>query len=89
MDNKILNIEEDIKDVKEYIKILGFCLAFVAALTIIFAIFVADNLRELNGETCVPYRAVDYRGDLDAWVDINGKVVLIAVEEDTYDWCKE
>jgi len=36
---------------------------------------------------CVPGYAVDYRGDLNAWLDAGGVIVLRAPEEDTYPWC--
>lgn len=45
-----------------------------------------------GGETsgdgmCVPGYAVDYNGNLGAWLDRDGAVVLLAEEEDTYGWC--
>jgi hypothetical protein len=36
---------------------------------------------------CVPGYAVDYDGTLGAWLDRDGKVVLLAENEDTFDWC--
>lgn len=36
---------------------------------------------------CVPVVAVDYRGDLGAWVDAGGSVVLWAPAEDSFGWC--
>lgn len=36
---------------------------------------------------CVPAEAVDYDGPLGAWLAADGSVLLIATEEDTYDWC--
>lgn len=37
---------------------------------------------------CVPRSAIDYRGDLNAWLDADGVVVAMAVEEDTLPWCR-
>lgn len=68
---------------------MGFFLAVVGFIfVLIFCVQTDRRLDKLEKkETCVPARAVDYRGDLNAWLDARGQVILIAEEEDTYDWC--
>lgn len=42
---------------------------------------------EVTATKCVPGNAVDYRGDLKAWTDRQGYVVMLSPEEDTYNFC--
>ena len=44
---------------------------------------VADH----NTERCVPHHAVDYNGNLNAWLDRTGAVVILAAEEDSVPFC--
>lgn len=38
---------------------------------------------------CVPAIAVDYDGTRNAWLDADGNEILLAIEEDTYEWCDD
>lgn len=40
-----------------------------------------------TSDPCVPGYAVDYDGQLGAWLDRDGRIVLLAEFEDSYDWC--
>lgn len=36
---------------------------------------------------CVPHHAVDYNGNLNAWLDRTGAIVILANEEDSVPFC--
>jgi len=55
----------------------------LAALTLLIAV----SLPEPAPAPCVPLTAVDYDGTRNLWVDIDGRPVAFALEEDTLDWC--
>lgn len=57
---------------------------YVIALCVALA---ALTLPSPRAAACVPLTAVDYDGTLNAWLDIDGRIVAVAVEEDTLDWC--
>ena len=40
-----------------------------------------------TSDPCVPGYAVDYDGQLGAWLDRDGRIVLLAEFEDSYEWC--
>lgn len=61
-------------------------LVMIAGLAASAAVLVAAA-SDHTPTPCVPGYAVDYRGDLDAWLDAGGVIVLLAPEEDTYPWC--
>lgn len=62
-------------------------LVMVAGLAATIGVLVIAATDDPAPAPCVPLHAVDYRGDLDAWLDADGRAVLLAPEEDTYPWC--
>lgn len=56
-----------------------------ALLVAVCAVSLVGAAHRATPATCVPARAVDYRAG--AWYDDAGAVVLVAAEEDSYDWC--
>jgi len=65
------------------------CVLLIVWAAVLYLWAALVNMPSSPRPLCVPASAVDYRGDLDAWVDADSHIVLYASEEDQYEWCDQ
>jgi hypothetical protein len=70
----------------KYDTMFGVGVLLFALVLAAFWFFVNRNNPD-PGPICVPEAAVDYRGDLNAWLDADGRILIYAEQEDQYLRC--